>query len=157
MAKKKEKKKEQEPKGELKEKLGEKPYGPLDYTELELAQLRAKKDKTLYQEVMKARREINREKKKANDTRIRISGVELDILAKNDPKKYAELVEKLAEQRKHDLHVRLGSSTGYAADTERAWRLEIKAIKDGGWHPNTPIMGPWRAPKRRSVYDNIVS
>ena len=130
--------------------------GPMDYTELELAEMQADKKKSvLYKTIMKARRKIIREGK--TDELLKVSGEELDIMRRKDPKGYKESVEILGEQKKQQLFVRLRSSTDYPIDTVRDWNMVIKAIERGIWHPTTPQLGAWRPPRRMSAYERFMN
>ncbi len=137
-----------------------KPKDPMSYTDIELEAMRLdKKCSAQYHGVMKLRRKIIRAKKaehKAKQERIP-TGEEIDRIRRDSPKDYNALVKKLGKAYAEKLKHNLASSTLYPPDTIRDWRMTIRAIERGIWHPTTPQMGPWRAPKQKNAYDKFMS
>jgi len=139
------------------EKKETKAKDPMDYTEIELELMKSDKAKTqVYHTIMKARRKIIRAEREAKDDRIIISGAELDLVRKTRPKEYDKLVKKLSAQYRADLLIKVHSSTEYPQEIIREWRMIIKAIERGIWHPTTPQLGKWRPPRAKTAFEKIM-
>lgn len=135
------------------------PKDPMSYTENELEAMRIdKKCAVQYRDIMKFRKKVIRAKKaKLADKDIDPPGEVIDRLRKENPQEYAKLVKKMGKKVAKQLQHNISSSTIYPPDTIRDWRMTIRAIDRGFWHPTTPMLGAWRPPKTKTAFEKFMS